>query len=239
MAKITVVRLSDCSIFQQLQIEEALLRTSQDNWCLLNEGSPPAIVLGISSKVQELINPAKMQTKPVPLIRRFSGGGTVFVDESSYFVSLICNTACSNVKPTPKEILCWNAQLYSTELSQHGFCVQENDYALGDKKFAGNAQYLIRGRWLHHTSLLWDYDPQNMEYLLLPPKMPSYRLQRSHTDFLCRLKDYLSTKEQLSKTVVASLKTRFDVEEIRATAEYFKEILSRPHRKATIQIKNC
>ena len=35
-------------ILEQLQLEEALFRADQRNWCLLNSGSPPAIVMGIS-----------------------------------------------------------------------------------------------------------------------------------------------------------------------------------------------
>ena len=49
---VKVVRLIKCKglpILKQLQIEEALLRKSGDNWCLLNDGSSqPAIVMGIS-----------------------------------------------------------------------------------------------------------------------------------------------------------------------------------------------
>ena len=49
---VKVVRLIQCRgmpILRQLQIEEALLRKSGDNWCLLNDGSSqPAIVMGIS-----------------------------------------------------------------------------------------------------------------------------------------------------------------------------------------------
>lgn len=46
---VNVVRLRGCSIFRMLQLEEALLRTDDRNWLLLNEGTDqPAIVMGIS-----------------------------------------------------------------------------------------------------------------------------------------------------------------------------------------------
>ena len=45
-----LLNLSCFPIFQQLQIEEALLRADQRNWCIINTGSPPAIVMGISGK---------------------------------------------------------------------------------------------------------------------------------------------------------------------------------------------
>lgn len=51
-----------------------------------------------------------------------------------------------------------------------------SDYVFGDRKFGGNAQSIIRNRWIHHTSFLWDYNVRNMAYLKLPSKVPQYRL---------------------------------------------------------------
>jgi lipoate-protein ligase A len=50
------------------------------------------------------------------------------------------------------------------------------DYVFGDRKFGGNAQSIIKNRWIHHTSFLWDYDVRNMAYLKLPSRVPQYRL---------------------------------------------------------------
>ena len=61
------------------------------------------------------------------------------------------------------------------------------DYALGDRKFGGNAQALSRGRWLHHTSFLWSYERERMALLKPPPKAPPYRAGRAHDDFLVPL----------------------------------------------------
>lgn len=40
----------------------------------------------------------------------------------------------------------------------------------GQQQFGGNAQAITKGRWLHHTSFLWDFDPANMLYLQMPDK---------------------------------------------------------------------
>lgn len=68
------------------------------------------------------------------------------------------------------------------------FKLKENDYVLGEHKMGGNAQSIINGGWLHHTSFLWDYNNENMEYLTLPEKRPDYRGNRQHDDFLVKLK---------------------------------------------------
>jgi lipoate-protein ligase A len=36
---------------------------------------------------------------------------------------------------------------------------------LGEKKIGGNAQTISKGRWVHHTSFLWDFTEKNMQYL--------------------------------------------------------------------------
>lgn len=69
------------------------------------------------------------------------------------------------------------------------FSLRENDYVMGERKMGGNAQSIVKDGWLHHTSFLWDYDQENMQYLLLPSKRPDYRGDRSHDDFLVKLND--------------------------------------------------
>lgn len=72
--------------------------------------------------------------------------------------------------------------------SKFQFELRENDYVLGDYKMGGNAQSITSGSWLHHTSFLWDYENENMEYLQIPEKRPSYRGDRNHDNFLVKLK---------------------------------------------------
>ena len=77
------------SIYEQLLLEEALLRNDSRNFCIVNKGSSPAIVMGISGKAQELVDLAKAQSLQIPIIKRFSGGGTVIVDHNTLFVTFI------------------------------------------------------------------------------------------------------------------------------------------------------
>ena len=230
--RLNLLRLKNCPILQQLRLEEALLRADENNWCILNEGSTPAIVMGISGKPELLINEHKFKQTPVPLIRRFSGGGTVFIDESTYFVTFICNSAATDVPCYPDKVMQWSGKFYEEVFPNLKFRLRENDYVFGDKKFGGNAQYLSKTRWLHHSSLLWDFNPSNMDYLLLPPKMPTYREKRTHSDFLCRLREHHPEKELLQEKIVNALKQRFDVEEI--SSDVANEGLLRPHRQATV-----
>jgi lipoate-protein ligase A len=84
----------------------------------------------------------------------------------------------------------YNATTTAT-LSNLTFQLRENDYVLGDHKMAGNAQSIVKEGWLHHTSFLWDYEEENMNYLTLPSRRPDYRGQRNHDDFLIKLQPVL------------------------------------------------
>lgn len=217
-----------CPILEQLQIEEALLRADQGNWCILNTGTDPAIVFGISGKPQLHLDP--LHYRDTPLIRRFSGGGTVLTDQNTLFVTWICNVKDIQVNCCPAKILAWTEEFYRPIFNHAHFKARENDYVFAEKKIGGNAQYLCRDRWLHHTSFLWSYDPQAMRMLALPPKQPTYRQNRSHDDFLAPLKNHFPQKNDLFDRIKQKLGC--PVVQIEDVASH----LHRPHRKATTRI---
>jgi lipoate-protein ligase A len=235
MQKIHLLKLYKVPIFQQLQLEEALLRTDDRNWCLVNEGSSPAIVMGISCKTQEHINPQAMEKKTIPVFRRFSGGGTVIVDHETCFYTLIGHRDILDVPCYPKEISEWTERLYAPAFKGLQFALKDNDYTISNRKFGGNAQYICRNRWLHHSSLLWNYQKTMMDYLLMPPRTPEYRKGRSHHDFLCGLKEHFSNRQELSHSMISALSNRFEI--IETSLNSTLEVLNRPHRKATIEIQ--
>lgn len=232
--EIYIVHVKNIPIYQQLQLEEALLRADNRNWCVINEGSPPAIVVGISGKPNELINSQKLSQNPIPVIRRFSGGGTVVVDYQTCFVTFICNNICVDVPGIPDKIINWTGSIYENVFDKVGFSIRENDYVLGEKKFGGNAQYICKYRWLHHSSLLWNFHKENMDYLLIPMKAPLYRQQRSHLDFLCKLCDYLPSQELMLSRLYESLNERFNTHNVNWNEAL--DITKLPHRKGTTLI---
>ena len=47
--------------------------------------------MGISGVADRLVNVERARLASVPIIRRYTGGGTVVTDEGTVFVSLVCN----------------------------------------------------------------------------------------------------------------------------------------------------
>ncbi len=231
LPELNLVLLHQYSILEQLHLEEALLRADGRNWFLMNQYPPESIVMGISAEPETVVDFHKWQQKPIPLVRRFSGGGTVFIDENCVMATFICNQAEVGVCPFPQPVLQWSEAFYRPIFHGLEFSLRENDYVIGHKKCGGNAQYMMKNRWLHHTSFLWNYSVEKMEYLKMPPRMPQYRQKRSHEEFLCKLSDYFSNLEEPLKKIITNLEKHFLVKQSQLSE--VQKIAALPHRKVS------
>ena len=212
------VLLQGLPILEQLVAEELLLRTTRDNFLLVNRGMPsPAIVLGFSGKIKELVNVELVARDGIQLIRRYTGGGTVICDENTLFVTFIMNTADADTKPYPRDIMDWSGGIYRNVFARHqvsDFDVRENDYVFGNAKFGGNAQTITKDRWVHHTSFLYDYDRNLMDYLTMPKKQPTYRSNREHSSFLTKMKQYVPSVDSFVKELESEMSKSYILESI-------------------------
>lgn len=256
-SKAALLRLRNVPILQALRVEEALFRADTGrSWLITNEWDreggistltgehqPPsaadAIVLGISGKPAELVHLDRAEAAGVPLCKRFSGGGTVIVDTQTIFVTfIVAAEALPEVAPYPEPMLKWTSDVYADALAScgvDGFATHANDYCIGNRKFGGNAQSISGARWLHHTSLLWDYDPARMSLLQMPKKRPEYRADREHESFLRSLSAAgVPDRSELVQAIISATADRFDLHE--ATAADTEEALATPHRKVTTEV---
>lgn len=225
------IELNNVPIFEQLQLEEALLRTDTRSFCLVNRGSPRSIVLGISSQAEDLVHVERAKQDGIPLIKRFSGGGTVIVDEQTLFITFIMAKEDLDVPAFPEPILRWSGHLYQEAWGIPEFALKENDYVIGEKKCGGNAQYIKKDRWVHHTSFLWNFSEANMEYLKMPNKRPAYRKDRDHKEFLTTLSANGKHPDELVENLKKSLVKRLYIQPFD-----LKNWEAPPHRQAVCRI---
>lgn len=190
--------------------------------------------MGISGKKETHIEASKWRLDPVPIIRRFSGGGTVVVDENTLFITFLFNAEEINVPCRIDAIHHYLEAFWQRVFHPHPFRLVENDYVLGEKKMGGNAQYLSKNRWLHHTSFLWNFEPKRMELLSYPQKTPTYRLGRTHVDFLTSLSSCFTTQEEFLMKIHKELGKQFAFKEC-PLEEVISHLLL-PHRKQTAEI---
>ena len=113
------------------------------------------------------------------------------------------------------------------------FRLRENDYVFGGRKFGGNAQAISKGRWVHHTSFLWDYQPESMRLLKQPSRRPAYRGDRAHEAFVCRLKEALPDRRGFVDALTRLPELAgWDVVET-SLEEAEAEVLGRRHLRST------
>ncbi|MCS7167319.1 MAG: lipoate--protein ligase family protein [Gemmatales bacterium] len=179
---------------QNLALDEALLLQAEfrQAGAVLRcwEVPQPCIVLGMNGIIAREVRFDLCQRDGVPVARRCSGGGTVVLAPGCLVFSLILPTeasGCLDVRSSLKSILnrvCSGLLAYGVPTQLAG----TSDLVYHDRKVSGNAQRRLRTYFLHHGTLLYDFDVELAErYLPLPSRMPEYRRQRRHRDFLTNL----------------------------------------------------
>jgi lipoate-protein ligase A len=223
-----------------LEFEELVLRHTNDNFLLINYGAAQdrgatqtSIVMGMSGKANLMLNTDKVINENIQVLRRYTGGGTVVVDHSTVFITLIMNSFHAECQPYPREIMTWTEDMiygpafknlltssssssssavepeWSFKLRENDYIFQQNGGLRSDKKIGGNAQTITKDRWVHHTSFLWDFDPLNMDYLQIPAKRPAYRRDRPHTDFITNLSDKIESVQGFEQEIIEQTSKHF------------------------------
>ena len=166
-----------------------------------------AIVLGLSQEEERYVDKQETEKDGVLVLRRFSGGGTVFIHKGC-LVYTIVTTLTSPFKRfdvmgayrTAFMPVIEAFQKQGIPLEFHEPC----DLAVDGRKIAGNAQSQRQGALLIHGSFLVDPDLIRIKrYLKEPDVRPAYRAKRSHEDFLLPLSE-LGLDEQKLKALLIS-----------------------------------
>ncbi len=178
-----------------LALDEVLLQSIDANPTrgILRTWSPDPyfVVVGRSNQLAIEVNEPECQAQGVPILRRASGGGAVAVGPGCLAYSLILpltdELRANGVVVVTQQIM----QAIATQLSHlvPGIEVRgTSDLVIGDRKFSGNSQRWLRHAFLHHGTILYDYDLARIGQLLRPPsRQPDYRQQRSHEDFVTNI----------------------------------------------------
>ncbi|HZD41498.1 MAG TPA: lipoate--protein ligase family protein [Terriglobales bacterium] len=178
---------------------------SEDGILRLWEPSSYFVVLGYANKLLSEVDGPACLRHGIPVLRRFSGGGTVLQGPGCVNYSVIL--------PTRSPALDTIKGAYRFVLERHQRCVENllgtpveirgvSDLAIHGKKFSGNAQNRKRHFVLLHGTFLLDLDLGLVQTCLrMPAKQPRYRQSRRHEDFLRNLQ--LET-ETISKSLKAT-----------------------------------
>lgn len=141
--------------FFNIATEEFLVKTLEEP-CFMLWQNTPSVIMGKHQNPLKEVNLAYLNENQIPVIRRISGGGTVYHDLGNLNYSFIDMGKADSLVNFAKysqpvldllQNLGVNAQL-----------VGKSDLKIENRKFSGNASHVYRNKVLHHGTLLFNTD---------------------------------------------------------------------------------
>jgi len=119
----------------------------------------PTLMVGKYQNVLEEINRPYADAHGIRLVRRMSGGGTIYTDQGGWQFTFIEHKNAGQI-----EFQQYISPVVDAvrELGADAAFNGRNDLTIDGKKFSGNAQYRLGDSVVHHGSLLFDTDIAQM-----------------------------------------------------------------------------
>ncbi len=150
-----------------LASEEYLLKQTEGYYFYLWINDP-AVIVGINQNAIEEVNLGYTERNGIKVVRRLTGGGTVYHDQGNLCYTVIApfdkniDTYREFTKPVIK---------YLNSLGVKAEFSGRNDIVVEGKKISGNAQTIYNGRIMHHGTILFDTDMTVLEKAINPSKI--------------------------------------------------------------------
>ena len=146
-----LINNTSTNAYFNLAMEEYFLKnTTEDVFMLWRNES--AIIVGKNQNTLSEINYEYVKENNIKVVRRQSGGGAVFHDLGNInFTFISCNdNSFSDFKRFTMPIIeCLE------DLNIHAEFSGRNDLLIDNQKFSGNAQYNYKNKVMHHGTLLF------------------------------------------------------------------------------------
>lgn len=152
--------------FFNIAAEEYLLKNTNEE-ILAFWQSTPSVILGKHQNPIKEVNLDFVNQHKIPVIRRISGGGTVFHDLGNINYTLIMQSQIQENlvdfrKFTKPMILFLRG--FGLEIKFEG----KNNLTLGGKKFSGNSAHVFKNRVMHHGTFLFETRLDILEKIINP-----------------------------------------------------------------------
>ena len=169
----------------------------------------PTVSLGRFQKVTETVDMQACKARGVAIVRRRSGGGSIYTDSGQLLFALITSqNTLGNIPHTSFGTVC---DALAGALSRIGVDARYrpvNDIEIGGRKVSGSAQLRRRGSVLHHGTILVDTDLDTMDLVLRnQPLVPSERVTT-----LSRVLGGAPDIEVVKRLVTESIEEALDVQ---------------------------
>ncbi|HBH48041.1 MAG TPA: lipoate--protein ligase [Bacteroidales bacterium] len=145
--------------YYNLASEEYLLKNFAENIFMLWRSEPAVIVGKHQNALAELNYPYLLKNK-LHVARRLSGGGTVVHDLNNLNFTFIANGEPGKLIDFKKFVAPIMEYLATLGIKAH--IGKTNDIRIGELKVSGNAEHVYKKRVLHHGTLLFNSDLEQL-----------------------------------------------------------------------------
>lgn len=146
------INLDTFDPYFNLAVEESLLKKSKEEYFILGINRP-CIIIGKHQSAYLEVNTQYVNENRIPVIRRISGGGTVFHDYGNLNFSFIKNSESGkqvDFRKYTQPVIDFLKSM-GVEARFEG----KNDLKVEGLKISGNAEHIKGNRVLHHGTLLF------------------------------------------------------------------------------------
>ncbi|MGH4118483.1 lipoate--protein ligase [Clostridium sp.] len=158
-----IINNTNVNPYFNMAVEEYILKEFKED-CFMLWRNEPAIIVGKNQNTLSEINLEYIEANNISVVRRLSGGGTVFHDLGNLNFTFIKNNSDENFNNFRRFTLPIINVLKSLNINAE--FSGRNDLTIEGKKFSGNAQYNYKNRVLHHGTLLFSSDISNLSKAL-------------------------------------------------------------------------
>lgn len=167
MQKFKFITHDNHDAYFNLASEEYLLKHT-DGYYFYLWINDPAVIVGTNQNAIEEVNLSFTNSNGIKVVRRLTGGGTVYHDGGN-----LCYTVIAPFDPQKDNYKAFTSPVinYLNTLGVKAEFSGRNDITVDGRKISGNAQTVYKDRIMHHGTLLFDTDMSVLGKALNPSKL--------------------------------------------------------------------